>query len=116
GWAVHLDPGSEAAESYRSLRTSIQLGVAGAKVRTLVISSASPSEGKSTLCSNLAIALAEGGRRVLLVDGDLRNASQAVLFGLSGPVGLSSVLAAGEMVDGAIRRTTLANLHVMPAG
>src|SRR5207248_1844573 len=70
GWTVHLDPGSDAAESFRSLRTSIQFGVGSTKVRTIVVTSASPDEGKSTLSSNLAIALAEGGRRVLLVDGD----------------------------------------------
>jgi len=85
-------------------------------VRTLVVTSASPGEGKSTLASNLAIALAEGGRRVILVDSDLRNPSQALIFGLSGAVGFSSVLGAGELVDGAIRRTTVTNLHVMPAG
>jgi capsular exopolysaccharide synthesis family protein len=86
------------------------------KVRTLVVGSASVGEGRSVIASNLAIALAEGGRRVLLIDGDLRSPSQALIFGLSGAVGLTNALQASALVEGAIRRTTVTNLNVMPAG
>ena len=115
GWAVHLDPQSEAAEAYRAVRTSVQFGTDGA-ARTIVLTSPSPRDGKSTLASNLAIAIAKAGKTVLMIDADFRSPSQHRIFGVSGEVGFSSVLEAGEIVDRAIRRTTVEGLHVMPAG
>src|SRR5581483_5696286 len=115
GWAVHLDPSSSAAEAYRAVRTSVQFGTDGA-ARTLVITSPSPRDGKSTLASNLAIAMAKAGKTVLIIDADFRAPSQHRIFGVSGEVGFSTVLEAGEMVDRAIRRTTVEGLHVIPAG
>jgi capsular exopolysaccharide synthesis family protein len=115
GWAVHLDPTSEAAEAYRAVRTSVQFGTDGT-ARTIVITSPSPRDGKSTLSSNLAIAMAKAGKSVLIIDADFRSPSQHRIFGVSGEVGFASVLEAGEMVDRAIRRTTVEGLHVIPAG
>ncbi|HEX3355360.1 MAG TPA: polysaccharide biosynthesis tyrosine autokinase [Tepidisphaeraceae bacterium] len=116
GWAVHLDPQSEAAEAYRTVRTSLQFGVADGEARTIVVTSPSPRDGKSTLSSNLAIAMAKAGKTVLIIDSDFRSPSQHRIFGVSGEVGFSSVLESGEVVDRAIRRTTIEGLHVMPAG
>jgi len=116
GWAVHLDPTSEAAEAYRSVRTSLQFGVAEGQARTIVVTSPSPRDGKSTLSSNLGIAMAKAGKTVLIVDADFRSPSQHRIFGVSNEVGFSSTLETGEMIDRAIRRTTVEGLHVMPAG
>jgi capsular exopolysaccharide synthesis family protein len=115
GWAVHLDPTSEAAEAYRAVRTSVQYGSDGT-ARTIVITSPSPRDGKSTLSSNLAIAMAKAGKTVLIIDADFRSPSQHRIFGVSGEVGFSSILEAGEIVDRAIRRTTVEGLHVIPSG
>ena len=116
GWAVHLDPQSGAAEGYRAVRTSLQFGVADGEARTVVVTSPSPRDGKSTLTSNLAIALAKSGKTVLIIDSDFRLPSQHRIFGVSNEVGFASVLEAGEVVDRAIKRTTIEGLHVMPAG
>jgi capsular exopolysaccharide synthesis family protein len=116
GWAVHLDPTSSAAEAYRAVRTSLQFGVADGEARTVVVTSPSPRDGKSTLTSNLAIALAKAGKTVLIIDSDFRLPTQHRIFGVSNEIGFASVLEAGEVVDRAIKRTTIEGLHVMPAG
>lgn len=69
---VHADPRNPRAESFRSLRTNLQFIDVDGDTRSFVVSSAGPGEGKSTTTANLAIALAETGARVALVDGDLR--------------------------------------------
>ncbi len=116
GWAVHLDPSSDVAEAYRAVRTSLQFSVPEGAGRSIVVTSASPRDGKSTLSSNLAIAIAKSGKSVLVIDADFRAPSQHRIFGVSNEVGFSSVLLAGEMVDRAVRRTTIERLHVMPCG
>jgi capsular exopolysaccharide synthesis family protein len=116
GWAVHLDPASDSAEAYRAVRTSLQFSVPDGEGRTIVVTSPSPRDGKSTLSSNLAIAIAKSGKSVLVIDADFRAPSQHRIFGVSNEVGFSSVLLAGELVDRAVRRTTIERLHVMPSG
>lgn len=115
GWAVHLDPQSDVADAYRAVRTSLQFGAEG-QSKSIVIASAASDDGKSTLASNLAMALAKAGKRVLLIDADFRAPSQHRIFGVSDEVGFSTCLLSGELVDRAIRRTTVERLQVMPAG
>jgi capsular exopolysaccharide synthesis family protein len=81
-----------------------------------LITSAARGEGKSTLASNLAIAMAKAGKRVLLVDCDFRSPVQHRIFGVSDDVGFASVLAAGEPIEAAIRRTAVERLDVLPCG
>jgi polysaccharide biosynthesis transport protein len=104
------------AEAYRAVRTSLQFSVPEGDGRSIVVTSASPRDGKSTLSSNLAIAIAKSGKSVLVIDADFRAPSQHRIFGVSNEVGFSSVLLAGELVDRAVRRTTIERLHVMPCG
>lgn len=92
GMAVLLTPLSQASEAYRALRTSIQFSNPDVAVRTVLVTSASPSEGKSTTAANLAVAMARDGRRVLLVDADLRRPRQHALFGVSRTPGVADVL------------------------
>ena len=89
---VLLVPLAQASEAYRGLRTSVQFSRPDVVVRTILVTSASPGEGKSTTAANLAITMGQAGRRVLLVDADLRRPRQHALFGLSRTPGVSDVL------------------------
>jgi polysaccharide biosynthesis transport protein len=115
GWAVHLESASPVAEAYRSVRTAVTFALDG-QARTILITSPSRGEGKSTLASNLAIAMAKAGKRVLLIDCDFRSPVQHRIFGVSDDVGVASVLASGEPVEAAIRRTAVERLDVLPSG
>lgn len=97
---VHADPRNPRAESFRSLRTNLQFIDVDGSSRSFVVTSAGPGEGKSTTTANLAIALAETGARVALVDGDLRLPRVAEYMGIEGGVGLTDVLIGrAELVD-----------------
>lgn len=85
-------PLSPATEGYRVLRTNLQFAAVARPLHTLLITSAGPAEGKSTTVANLALALAQAGRRVILVDADLRRPSQQRLFGKPNNQGLSAAL------------------------
>jgi len=106
---------SSISESFRFALTSILLSETnGAKPRVLAISSANPGEGKTTVISNLAIALARINRRVLLIDGDMRKPRMHHIFDLDNEVGLSNTLAGDSSL--AIQATKIPNLFVLPSG
>ena len=113
---------SPIAESFRAALTSILFSSQnGARPNVLTITSANPSEGKTTIASNLAIALAEVNQRVLLVDGDLRKPRLHDIFNLAKEGGLSEILkdrtpVAEMQLNGSIRQTEVENLWVLPAG
>jgi capsular exopolysaccharide synthesis family protein len=102
------------AEAIRRLRTNLQFIDVDGPVRTVVLTSAGPAEGKSTTVCNLAIVLAETGRKVLLVDADLRRPSLADYFGLEGAVGLTNVLVGQAKLDSALQ--TWGSITVLPSG
>jgi len=85
-------PRSPTAEAFRALRTNIRFSRAGQQLRSLVITSAGPAEGKSTVAANLAVAMAHAGQRVILVDADMRRPSQHKLFHLANNAGFSSLM------------------------
>jgi succinoglycan biosynthesis transport protein ExoP len=109
------DAGSSIAEAYRSLRTWVQASAA-APVKSLLITSATPAEGKSTTAANLAVSFAQLGRRVLLVDVDLRRPALHRAFGLTNDAGLTDVLVRGTDWRQVLQRTDLDNLQLLPAG
>ncbi|MEO8217770.1 MAG: polysaccharide biosynthesis tyrosine autokinase [Acidobacteriota bacterium] len=111
----HLHPRSTVAEAYRSFRTSLLLSRAGG-LRTIVITSAMPGEGKTTTSSNLAIVLAQLGKRVLLVDADLHKARIHEIFAISNRVGLVSLLAENADPVSITVPTAIPGLFVIPAG
>ncbi len=90
--AMLAEPHSAAAEAYRSLAANLQFWSTDRQLQTIGITSAAAGEGKSTTVANLAVALAEGGRRVIAIDADLRRPGLHELFGASSAEGLSSVL------------------------
>lgn len=105
GSVANFDEGSNAvAESYRKIRTNLEFVSVGGGTKSVLITSASAGDGKTTTAINLAIALAESGERVLLVDADLRRPRVAPVLGLVGDVGLSTVLR-GESTIGEVVQT-----------
>ncbi len=108
---------SQFAEAFRSLRTSLLLSTAGHPPKFILLTSATPSEGKTTLATNLACILAQGDARVLLIDADLRRPSVHHRFGLSGKTGLTTVLTGATTLEKATQNITeVPNLDVLPAG
>ena len=110
------DPRSAFSEAYRSVRTALQFSTQTGVPKSLLITSAVSGEGKTTSALTLARNLAELGKRVLLIDGDLRNPSIHKLMGMGSQVGLSNVLAGGATADAAILHTEQERLDVMVAG
>jgi polysaccharide biosynthesis transport protein len=110
------------AESFRTALTSIFFsGTNGSRPRVLVLTSASPKEGKTTVASNLAISVAEISRRVLIVDADMRRPRLHKVFGCENTRGLSDVLIEGEplndaQVNAAVHATKIPGLYIMPSG
>lgn len=113
---VHLDPSSSIAEAYRSLRTSILLSNPDAPPRTFLFTSPRPKEGKTTASLNTAIALAKIGKRVALIDLDLRKPRVHKVFGIDSQQGMSTFLAGTSDLAPLIQQTEIDNLFVIPAG
>lgn len=113
---VQLDPRGPHAEAYRALRTNIQFVNAGRAARVVSVTSAMPGEGKTTTTANLAIAFAETGARVAVIDADLRRPHLAPTFGLEGAAGLSDVLIGRADLDDVAQPWGGLTLDVVPAG
>src|ERR1035437_7528442 len=112
-----LSPPSPVAETYRALRTNIEFASVDAPLRTLMVTSALPQEGKTTTAGNLAIVFAQGGSRVLLVDADLRKPGAHSLFGLPNQHGLTTLFRdEAATVTEVAGETELANLKVVTSG
>jgi non-specific protein-tyrosine kinase len=96
GLVVLADPHSPSAEAYRSLAANLQFAYADRQLQTIGITSAAEGEGKSTTVANLAVALAQSGRRVIVIDADLRRPGQHTLFGVNRDQGLADLLHGDE--------------------
>jgi non-specific protein-tyrosine kinase len=109
------DPHCPAAEAYRSLAANLQFAYADRQLQTIGVTSAAAGEGKSTTVANLAIALAQTGPRVIVVDADLRRPGQHTLFGLDRDDGLATVLL-GEHAQLPLRDTPAAGVRLLASG
>jgi capsular exopolysaccharide synthesis family protein len=108
-------PRSLAAEAYRTLRTNIQFSSLDRDVRTLLVTSPGPDEGKSTVLANLAITMAESGRRVIVADCDLSRPRLHDLFGLQQDPGITTMVLE-EDAEPPLQATMIPNLRLLASG
>ena len=110
-------PQSPISEAYRVLRTNIQFTTVDRPVKTLLVTSPNPSEGKSTTVANLAVVMAQAGMSVVAVDSDLRRPVLHHLFNVPNKQGLTNaLLQEAPVLDGCLLETDVENLRVMPSG
>lgn len=108
-------PKSPVAEAFRTLRTNLQFVDLKGPLKSLGVTSAVPGEGKSTVAANLAIAIAQAGKSVILVDADLRRPELHKLFGASNQVGLTNVLLGSAGLE-ALQATKVGGLRLLTSG
>lgn len=113
---VHAHPKSTIAESCRAVRTSLEFLGATRPLPTLLVTSATPLEGKSTTCANLSTVIAQAGRRVVLIDTDLRRSRLHKTFGLANERGFSNLLLGSNDLASVVQPTAIPNLWVIPSG
>ncbi len=110
------DPGSPEAEACRSVRSTFFVRTGDANARIVQFTSAEPSDGKTTCIANLAISIAQAGKKVLLIDADLRRPMIHRLFGLREDIGLSETLSGDIELKDALQTTYIENLSILTAG
>ncbi|MFK4567572.1 CpsD/CapB family tyrosine-protein kinase [Enterococcus sp. UD-01] len=111
------DRTSPISEQYRTIRTNIQFAMVDRELKTLVVTSSGPSEGKSTTSANLAIVFANSGKRILLVDADMRKPTVAKTFSIDNSRGISTILGNRETtLKQVIRTSGIDNLSLMTSG
>jgi len=113
---VHGNPRSAAAECLRSIRTNLLFMSPEKPLKTIVVTSAGPSEGKTTTATALAEVMAGGGTRVLIVDADMRRPQLHDVFNLPNDAGLSSIIVGDGTLDDLIRPSGIPNLSVLTCG
>ena len=105
-----------AIENYKAIRTSIIYALSNTEKKVISVSSAEPFEGKSVSAANIAITLAQGGNKVLLIDADLRNPVQHKIFRLGENKGLANALTDITELNSCIKKTFMEKLDILPAG
>ncbi|OHB60363.1 MAG: hypothetical protein A2167_00400 [Planctomycetes bacterium RBG_13_46_10] len=117
GRKTYLDSKSNWAEAYRTIRTAVFFGAPKDEAKTILVTSPMPADGKTTLASNMAIAMAQAGQRVLILDADFRKPMQHRIFKLNHENrGLSSVLAGAARLEDAIHQTEVKGLDLLACG
>lgn len=122
---AHKNPKSSISEVFRNLRTNIQFMDVNKRMKTLLVTSTFPGEGKSWIASNLAVTFAQTGKKVILIDADMRKGRQYAIWGVAPKPGLSNFLSQVEIYDDGkmsesigdyIQETEVDNLYVISAG
>ncbi|SMF92173.1 capsular exopolysaccharide family [Paenibacillus uliginis N3/975] len=113
---VFMNPKSPISEVYRLLRTKIQFSSKDEELRIVMVTSSQAGEGKTTTTSNLAVTYAQEGKKVLLIDADMRKPSLHRIFSQLNHQGLSTLLTGHTSVQDAIQETTVSHLSLLPSG
>jgi protein-tyrosine kinase len=113
---THFSPRAAISEQYRTIRTNIQFSSVDESIRTLLVTSSGPEEGKSTTVANLAVVFAQQGKKVLLIDADLRKPTVHYTFQLDNTTGLTNVLTKQTQLEKAAVTTLVDNLSVLSSG
>ena len=116
GQKVHQEPSSLVGEAYKTIRTAVYFGVPDGQAKTLLITSPAPGDGKTTLTSNLAIAMAQAGQKTLILDCDFRKPRQHDIFDMAQEPGLSTVLSGQQQLPEVIRHSPVTNLDIITCG
>ena len=112
---VHEEIKSPISEAYRTLRTNLQFSKSQGKLKTIMFTSAGPGEGKSTTVANTAVALAQSGKKVILMDCDLRKPVQHKIFGKKNR-GLTNILVEEVKIEDFLKKTEIENLRILTGG
>jgi exopolysaccharide transport family protein len=113
---VHEDSKSIAAEAYRGIRTAVIFASPDSGNKVLLVTSAAPSEGKSVTASNLAVSMAQSGKKTLIIDADFRKPRLHRLFNVSKEKGFSNLIVGATELEEVINKTDIPNLDVIPCG
>ncbi len=113
---TQLNPRSPISEQYRTLRTNLEFSSVDKALKTILVTSSSPSEGKSMTTANLAVVYAQQGKKVLLIDADLRKPTVHYTFRLDNLRGLSNILVNEAKLEEATNSTGIDNLDVISSG
>ncbi len=113
---THTDPKTSGAEAFRMLRTSLQYASADKPLRTLLVTSPGPQEGKSTVSVNLGVVVAQSGAKTLLIDADLRRPGLHRVFNYNKTPGFTDLVILGKDGNGGILKTDVDNLGFLPCG
>jgi capsular exopolysaccharide synthesis family protein len=113
---THLNPKSPISEAYRTLRTNLQFSMVDEPLKTLMVTSTGPGEGKSTTVANLAVTYAQAGQQVLVLDCDLRKPTMHHTFFVSNQRGLTNLLSGQCAITDVCHTTQIDNLFVLPSG
>lgn len=104
------------SEQFRTLRTNINFSMPDKELKTFLITSSTPGEGKSTVAANTAVVFAQEGKRVLLVDSDMRKPTVHYTFHLTNTLGLSNLLTRQATVAEVVKASEIENLHIITCG
>ncbi|MFK3936228.1 CpsD/CapB family tyrosine-protein kinase [Alkalihalobacillus sp. NPDC078783] len=107
---------SPISEQYRTIRTNIEFSSVDKELRSFVVTSAGPGEGKSTSVANLAIVMAQNGNSVLVIDADMRRPTAHYTFSLSNTRGLTNVLSKQSLLEETVQNTNIDNLSILTCG